>query len=132
MRKDIEMNENFYIPDVQTKLINKEKEIDENYSKDWQDNVGEDIYGKESLKKTASKIQESFMHMIKITESKIEKIKTELEDQRSNYNTKYQLSYNIHDGSNKEFTQELKQLKEIALPEYLEKIEDSRKKANQI
>lgn len=67
--------------------------------------------------------------LIKQTTKEIEEQKQELEDKKFSYNAKYQLSYNVHDGSNKEFSEELKKLREIDLPKYLEKIEDSRRKA---
>ncbi len=53
----------------------------------------------------------------------------ELIDKRSDFNTKYQYAYNIQDASNEEFSKHLKKLEEVVLPEYTEKIKDSRQKA---
>ena len=50
-------------------------------------------------------------------------------DKRSDFNTKYQYAYNIQDASNEEFSKHLKKLEEVVLPEYTEKIKDSRQKA---
>ncbi len=129
LKKDIETNLTEKIPELQEKLRITCQEIEENYSAEWQEQVGEPKYGKEALKKTANKIFESVMRSMKARSAKKDEAKMKLEDKRSCYNTKYQLSYNIHDGSNQEFTDELKQLQEIQLPDYLEKIEDSREKA---
>lgn len=117
------------IPEKELLLQNKCIEIDADYSKNWQETVGEDIYGKEGLKRTPEKIQEIYTRKLKHTFIRKEETKKELETRKSDYNTTYQLAYNIHDGSNEEFAKELKELREIALPEYLEKIEDSKKKA---
>ena len=53
----------------------------------------------------------------------------ELIDKRSDFNTKYQYAYNIQDASNEEFSKHLKKLEDVVLPEYTEKIKDSRQKA---
>ncbi len=129
LRKEIEANENEKMPELSKNLNEKCIQIEEQYTKEWQESIGEEKYGKEALKKTAERIQETYMHSLKASIIKKEETKTKLEDEKSSYNTKYQLSYNIHDDSNKEFEQELKQLKEIELPKYTDKIEDSRKKA---
>lgn len=125
----IKIAENEKVPDIKQQIEIKGQQINENYSNEWQETIGEEKYGIQSLKKTAEKILETFLSVIKNTTNKKEQIKTDLVNKRSDYNTQYQFSYNIQDSSNNEFTEELKQLKEIALPEYLEKIEDSRKKA---
>ncbi len=129
LRKEIEANENEKTPEIEQKLNEKCIQIEENYTKEWEESIGEEKYGKEALRKTAERIQEIFTRNLKSSIIKREEIKTQLEDKKSSYNTKYQLSYNIHDDSNKEFEQELKQLEEIELPKYTDKIEDSRKKA---
>lgn len=125
----IKIAENEKVPDIKQKIEIKSDEINENYTTEWQETIGEEKYGIQSLKKTADKILETFSHIIRSTANKRELTKIDLVNKRSDYNTKYQFSYNIQDSSNKEFTEELKKLKEITLPEYLEKIEDSRKKA---
>ena len=107
----------------------KEKQIDASYSKEWQENIGEEKYDVQALKKTPERILEVFSQHIKHTANKKEQIKQVLVRRKGEFNTKYQYSFDIQDGSNKEFAEELKKLKEITLPEYSEKINDSRKKA---
>ena len=126
---EIKLDENDKIPERTNMLDSKVKQIDESYLKEWQESVGEEKYGVQALKKTPEKILEEFSRKIKHTANQKEQIKQILVQKRSDYNTKYQYSYNIQDGSNREFAEELKKLKEITLPEYTEKIEDSRKKA---
>lgn len=129
LREAITSAENEKLPEKEQLLRSKTEEIDSNYTEKWQESIGEELYGKESLKRTAEKIQETFMRALRQTFTRKEDAKRDLETKRSDYNTTYQLSYNIHDGSNEEFTKELKELREMVLPEYLEKIEDSRRKA---
>lgn len=51
---------------------------------------------------------------------------------RSEYIKKYNFSYNVSDkNSNKEFSEELRKLEDIELPNYIEKIKDSKDKAYQ-
>ena len=126
---EIKIDETDKIPQQTIQLEEKNKQIDADYTKEWQETVGEEKYGTQSLKKLPEKIVDTFLHKIKHTKEKREQTKTELVQKRSDYNTKYQFSFNIQGGSNQEFTEELKKLREIALPEYLDKIEDSRKKA---
>lgn len=125
----IKVAENEKIPIVIDKIKSKETQINEYYTENWKETVGERKYDIQNLKKTPQKILETSMRNIKIAFNRKEQTKRDLINKRSDYNTLYQFSYNIQDESNKEFTEELKNLKEIALPEYLEKINDSRKKA---
>ena len=125
----IKVAENEKIPIIKDKIKSKETQINEYYTEDWKETVGERKYDIQNLKKTPEKILETSMRNIKIAFNRKEQTKRDLINKRSDYNTLYQFSYNIQDESNKEFTEELKNLKEIALPEYLEKINDSRKKA---
>lgn len=129
LKKDLETIKSEKIPESQEKLKEKEAQIKEFYNEEWQTGIGEDRYGKESLKKIPEKIQETFSKVLRATITRKESTREILISKRSDYNTTYQLSYNIHDGSNEEFSKELKELKEIELPEYSEKIEDAREKA---
>ena len=126
---EIKIEKSEKIPEKEKQLEEKVSQIDEDYSKDWQENVGEEKYGIQTLKRLPEKIVEVFERNIKQTYNRKEQAKAELIQKRSDYNTKYQFAFNIQDGNNKEFSEELRKLREIALPEYLEKIEDSRKKA---
>ena len=129
LESEIKHNIEQEIPEKTNMLNSKVKQIDESYSKEWQENIGEEKYGVQALKKTPEKIIDVFLRNIKHTANQKEQMKQILVQKRGEFNTKYQYSYNIQDGSNKEFSEELKKLKEITLPEYTEKIEDSRKKA---
>lgn len=129
LEADIKTKEFEKVPNIKEQIEIKDSQINENYTTGWQQTIGEEKYGIQSLKKTAEKIAETFLRNIKSTTNKKEQTKMELVSKRSDYNTQYQFSFNIQDSSNKEFTEELRQLKEIALPGYLDKIDDSRKKA---
>lgn len=117
------------IPNLKEQLDKKCAQIDENYDEEWQKSKGEEKYGIQLLKRTPEKMVEVYLRNIKNTVNKKEQIQLNLTNKRSDYNAKYQMSYNILDGSNEQFSEELRKLKEIELPQQLEKIEDSRKKA---
>lgn len=128
IRKEIQISEIEKIPQLKSNLEIKQKEIDEHYNIDWQEEK-EDLFGKICLNKTVEKIKEEFYRKSNNTNKRKIETKEELIRKRNEYNNKYQYPYNIYDDSNKEFSDELKNLKEIELPKYSEKIEDSRKKA---
>ncbi len=125
----ISNEENEKIPSIETQIQQKNNQINEEYFCEWQDEIGEEKYGVQALKKTPEKIIETFCRVIKNTANKIEKTKQDLENKKSDYNKQHMYSFDIHDLSNKQFSEQLKQLKEIDLPNYLEKIQDSREKA---
>ncbi len=129
LKKDIEIIENEKINEKQEELNNKDKEINDSFDKEWQENIGEEKYKSKILEKSAEKLQVIYKKLKERTEETGNEIKENLVNKKSDYNTKYQMAYNILDGSNEEFSQALKELKEVTLPEYVEKIEDSRVKA---
>lgn len=126
---EIKIQINEKIPEKEVQLEEKTKLIDDDYTKEWQESVGEEKFGIQCLKRLPEKIFEIYTRNIKSTYLRKDQIQAELIQKRSDYNTKYQFAFNIQDGNNIEFSEELRKLREIALPEYLEKIEDSRKKA---
>lgn len=117
------------LPEYREELNTKINKINAEYDINWQENIGEKSYEIQALKKTPEKIRDTYLNQIRIIEKRKEDLKSELINRKSEFNSKYQMSYNIQDSDNREFTKHLKELNEIALPEYTEKIEDSRKKA---
>lgn len=117
------------LPRISLSIEEKTNKINDFYDVEWQQNVGEQKYDIQSLKKTAERIAESYSNIIKGIIKRKDQLHAELIDKRSDFNTKYQYAYNIQDASNEEFSKHLKKLEEVVLPEYTEKIKDSRQKA---
>ena len=66
---------------------------------------------------------------MKQTESQRDKLRKTRTTKRSDYNSIYKMPYDIELESNRYFDKELEELEQIRLPEYLEKIKDSKQKA---
>lgn len=99
------------------------------YTPEWIEQEGEDKFGKELLRNRVEAVVYNFTNQISRTKSQIEKNKNELYETRTNYINHYQLSYSIIDDSNQEYAEDLKKIREIELPNYLDKIEDAKQKA---
>ena len=64
---EIKIEKSEKIPEKEKQLEEKVSQIDEDYSKDWQENVGEEKYGIQTLKRLPEKIVEVFERNIKQT-----------------------------------------------------------------
>lgn len=129
-KKVIEDMINVELPKANEELeTNKNNMLMLNYSNEWVENVGNEVYEKAKLKRTNIQIFDFYSNKSRQTLKRINDKKDELIAKRSNYINKYQLPYNIMDDNNSEFDEELRKLKEIELPEYQKEIEDSKEKA---
>lgn len=63
------------------------------------------------------------------TEKKRDNLRRTRTEKRSRYNVQYKMPYDIEMESNRYFDKELEDLEQIRLPEYIEKIRDSKEKA---
>lgn len=120
---------NSTIPQLEQEIDKKAQEIEMEFTKEWIEEKGKNKFEEvaqsrkvEQISKTASKIIEKLKEEINIQ-------RNELVKEKSEYNKKYDFSYDINDDSNKEFLEELEKLDRIELPQYIEKIKDSREKA---
>ena len=66
---------------------------------------------------------------MKQTESQQDRLRRARTNKRAAYNSLYKMPYDIELESNRYFDRELEELEQIRLPEYLEKIRDSKQKA---
>lgn len=120
------------IPEVESNINKKQENIDIEFSKEWINNVGDERFNEEISKKSLELIEKTAQRNIyMISERKGRKLDSVI-NARSEYTKKYNFSYNVTDrNSNKEFSEELQKLEKIELPQYIEKIKDSKEKAYQ-
>ncbi len=120
------------IPELEVQVDRKSKEVEAKFEKEWIDRIGkvrfEELYKNKKLEQI-NKMANTGLANIK--EEK-EKRSTAVINARSDYNKKYDFSYNITNiDTNKEFSEELEKLDKVELPSYIEKIKDSKEKAYQ-
>lgn len=120
------------IPMIERQVEAKQKEIDLSFSENWIAKFGEPRFKQEAQNRRLELIN-------KLAGEQIEKIQNQKEaklnkviNARLEYVKKYQFSYDVSNkNTNKEFTEELQKLRDIALPQYIDKIKDSKEKAYQ-
>lgn len=129
LKAAIHQKESIDLPQNQMAEQEESNKINLLYTKEWIEKEGEEKFGKELLRNKLEILVYNFTNQLARSRSQIEKLKNELIEARKDYINHYQLSYPIADDSNKEFSEDLAKIKEIELPNYLEKIEDAQKKA---
>lgn len=129
LSENIKYKEEAELPEQHMKDQEQTNQINLYYTPTWIEQEGEDKFGKELLRNKVEVIVYNFTNQISRTRSQIEKNKNEMIEARKNYINHYQLSYSIVDDNNKEYSDDLKKIREIELPNYLEQIEDAKKKA---
>ena len=129
LENEIRRIEEEQVPNLTQKIQKKLEEIQLLYNNEWIENIGNIRFNKELLNKKAEIIAQNYINQIERTKHQKQLVFSELVEKRHEYTSKYQLMYNINEQNNQEFADELTKLRDIELPQYLEKIEDSRKKA---
>ena len=129
LETDMQYKEKSEIPEQRMKEQEQANQIQLYYTPEWIEKEGEDKFGKELLRNRVEAVVYNFTNQISRTRNQIMKNKEELIEARKNYINHYQLSYSIIEDSNQEYAEDLKKIKEIELPNYIDKIEDAKKKA---
>jgi uncharacterized protein YPO0396 len=120
------------IPAEQHLIKDKEEKINTLFQADWIAGFGEPRFLKElGLRKNSEEVFNSFYSQVARTRSQTDKKKEELASIRSNYNRDYKMSYDINLNNNAPYAKELSELREVRLPEYIQKIRDARDKASE-
>lgn len=120
------------IPSFERFVEEKQKDINVLFTENWITEFGIPRFKQEAQNRKLEYIK-------KIAEAQIENLQKHENEKynkvinaRLEYVKKYQFSYDVSNkSSNKEFTEELEKLRDIALPEYIDKIKDSKEKAYQ-
>lgn len=104
--------------------------IENVFSEEWINNFGLPRFNEEIKTKKAETIKRRAENAKYGIQERKEKKYNNVINARSDYNNKYQFSYDISTKTNNtEYTEELKKLSDIELPKYIEKIKDSKQKA---
>ncbi len=105
--------------------------IKNDFSGEWIENTGEPRFKKElEARSSASEVQSNFNSALARTISQMEIKRNDLAQARSDYNRDYKMSYDINlTNNNIPCDKELKEIKDIKLPEYKTQIEDAKEKA---
>ena len=125
-----EYMKNEKIPTFESNIFHKKHEIEAKYRQDWITNIGDIEFEKEESSKKLSAINKSAEELIvKYSSQKYAKFSI-LREARKAYTTKYQFGYDYaNENSNAEFSEELQKIANVQLPQYIDKIRDSKDKA---
>jgi len=106
------------------------KEISEKFTQEFIENKGEPRFQKELQdKKLPNQIERDYLSSYGKAKNQKENRWIEIVNLRSDYNRDYLMAYDVQSADNSKYENELKELKDIKLPEYKEKINDARTKA---
>lgn len=117
------------LPDIIEKITQIQREIKERFDDTWILNTGEPRFLHESKTRTMEALRTGFYSAKQQTEIKKNKVRKERTEKRSKYNGEYKMPFDIEKEDNQEFDKELDNLSDIQLPDYIEKIKDSKVKA---
>lgn len=130
LRTEIEALERDRLPEVIGRITAIVREIEERFDALWIQETGEPRFLNESKSnRTMEALRIGFYSARQLTEKKKERLRSRRTDLRSKYNGDYKMPFDIEKEGNQEFDQELSNLQDIRLPEYIEKIKDSKVKA---
>ena len=119
------------LPEVIGQIARVQGQIREEFADAWMRETGEprfrEIQGQQG--EFSHSLRERFYAAMRQTERQRDKLRSERTRKRSEYNSQYKMPYDIELESNQYFDKELEELDQIRLPEYLEKIKDSKQKA---
>lgn len=118
------------IPAEKNLVVVGQKRIDEHFTANWIEEKGEPRFRKElKMRNSAREVYDNFYPQVARTKSQLEKKKEELAATRSDYNRDYKMSHDINLYDNDPYEQEMRELKDIRLPEYKGQIIDAQEKA---
>jgi hypothetical protein len=117
------------IPSAKQNIELYQNRINSQFTDEWVQKVGEPRFQKElSSRASANEIYNNFYSQLARTQSQMNKKWEELVSARAEYNREHRMSYDINLPDNAPYEKELNELKDIKLPEYLEKIKDAKEK----
>jgi hypothetical protein len=117
------------IPVCEQEILNKTNYLNEKYSPEWIEGIGEQRFQAASAGQRVLTLKESFDRQIKQTQTLLNKAQSNRNSLRQQYVTKYILSFSIADDSNEEYDRDLSNLQKIELPKYMDDIKDAKELA---
>lgn len=128
----IATNEKENVPAEEHSIEEKRQKINHDFAEAWIAEHGEPRFLKEwEARNNAQEVYNNFYSQVARTQNQTDKKNKELTAARSDYNRDYKMSYDINLLDNGPYNRELKDLSEVKLPEYLQKIQDAREKASE-
>lgn len=122
-------NEN--LPDIMNRLSQIADAIAAKYQDEWIRSTGEPRFERENGRDSRSQLslKDSFARQIVRTRTEMDLLHNTLVQRRSEYNGIYKMGHDVNAAQNTEYDDELAALRDIKLPDYIEKIKDSKTKA---
>lgn len=117
------------LPEAMGRIAEIQQRLEREFDREWMENVGEPRYSEVQGGSFEVSLRERFFAAMRQTERKRDSLRKSRTEKRSRYNADYKMPYDIEEESNRYFDKELEELEQIRLPEYIEKIRDSREKA---
>lgn len=118
------------IPQNSSLLQEKQTVLEREFYSDWIEDTGKLRYMQELSKRvTAENINEAFPRELSKAKNAIDKFDKLLTELRSQYNHDFRMGYDVNSCDNAEFDNALKEINENELPNYLTRINDTKKKA---
>ena len=118
------------IPQSESRLLELRSALSADYDENWVEDVGGPRYLSELSKRgSAALIAEAFPREQSKALNAIDKFRELLVSQRTQYNLRFKTGFDVNALDNGEFDAELRSISENELPDYLSRIEDTKKKA---
>lgn len=118
------------IPQTINFLNEKQAELERSFDLGWIEEVGELRYIQELSKRGAAEnINTAFPRELSKAQNAIEKFEKLLSELRSQYNYNFKMGYDVNSYDNSQFDNALREINENELPNYLSRIDDTKRKA---
>ena len=128
---DIRRLADYIIPDLEEKVASAKTAIETEYDSEWIASTGEIRYQKEKDgNKGGRSLLERFTVAISSTMTRISNLRVARDNLRADYNSAFQMGLDARREDNDEYNAELSVLRDVKLPEYLEKIKDAKATAD--
>ena len=130
IRGGLESLRNDRIPRAEREAAEKQRQLRESFAPEWIENSGEPRYLAElSKREQARQIAEAFPREKSRAANAAEKYRNSLVSQRTDYNNRFKMGYDVYAEDDREYAEALRVINENTLPDYLTRIEDTKKKA---
>ena len=130
VRKELDIIQNSDIPSVELAILQSRTALNASYESVWIEDTGEPRYQLEIGKRgQAKQILEAFPREKSRAANAVSRFRESLISQRTKFNHDYKMGNDINAEDNREFSEALRVINENTLPDYLTRIEDTKKKA---
>ena len=130
VRKELDIIQNSDIPSVELAILQSRTALNASYESVWIEDTGEPRYQLEIGKRgQAKQILEAFPREKSRAANAVSRFRESLIGQRTKFNHDYKMGYDVNAEDNREFSEALRVINENTLPDYLTRIEDTKKKA---